>query len=253
MIKLRPATTPEDREAIYRLRYELYVEDQGLFRDEADHENRLLVDSYDADSHLFLAELDGEIVGTSRLTLGSDATFTEETRRAYDFERFRGVVADEDFAMVTRLCVRRAHRGGSLGFRLLEAAFGLAAERSAEIILGRCCTGLLKHYRPFGYRPFGDLVKDPAHGIRARIAVVLGDVDYLRRMNSPMTTALERRTKPAPDLDRLLACLEDSSRAGNRSIPATGLPAFRPAQGTSTVLKISWIKSSDVRSWASAS
>ena len=37
-VKLYTATTEDQKEAAYRLRYELYVEDQELFQNEADHE-----------------------------------------------------------------------------------------------------------------------------------------------------------------------------------------------------------------------
>ena len=46
------ATTTAEREAVYRLRYEVYVEERGAYKDVADHENRLLFDTYDQTGHL---------------------------------------------------------------------------------------------------------------------------------------------------------------------------------------------------------
>ena len=40
-----PAETAEEKEAIYRFRYEIYVEEMGRYRSIADHERRLLIDA----------------------------------------------------------------------------------------------------------------------------------------------------------------------------------------------------------------
>ena len=38
------ADTDEDREAVYRFRYSVYVEEMGRYQDTADHEGKRLVD-----------------------------------------------------------------------------------------------------------------------------------------------------------------------------------------------------------------
>ena len=43
-IEIRRAESESDRAAVYRLRYELYVEGQGLFHDVADHEGIAILD-----------------------------------------------------------------------------------------------------------------------------------------------------------------------------------------------------------------
>ncbi len=108
---LRWTDRDEDRAAVYRMRYELYVEQQGLFKDTADHRRRWLKDGYDDVSRILLAEDGGQVVGTARLTFGRDTEFSVSSREEYDLDRFRGVVDDADISILTRLLVREEYRG----------------------------------------------------------------------------------------------------------------------------------------------
>ena len=206
---LRLALTETDRAAAFRLRYEIYVEDQKLFLDEADHARRWLRDGYDPYSRIFLAEVDGEVVGTSRITLGTEATFSQESREAYDFERFSHLLEEHDLAVVTRLVVRHEHRGGKLGFRLLEACWQAAARENIEVILGNCAPHLVSYYLPLAFQPFGALKNHPSNGTRVRVAVVTGDYAFLERFNSPMRPALRQRTKPTDAVPGILAAMAE--------------------------------------------
>ena len=78
-IQFRFAESEEDKIAVYRLRYELYVEDQGLFLAEADHENRWLTDTYDAFSDIAMAEDNGRLIGSMRITMSYAHPFSQES------------------------------------------------------------------------------------------------------------------------------------------------------------------------------
>jgi predicted GNAT family N-acyltransferase len=201
-INLRVASSDEDRAAIYRLRYELYVEDQHLFQDEADHERRWLIDEYDRYSQLVLAEVDGRIVGTLRLTATAPLPFFEELRKTYEISRFRNVLDDGDIFVVTRLVVRPEHRGSDLSFRLFGVGCKLAAEQDIDLIVGNCEIHLLSHYEKFGFRSYGELYSHPTNGVLASIALVTGDLDHLSKIKSPLHTVLSRRAEP-PDQARV--------------------------------------------------
>lgn len=206
---LRWVTTEEERAAVYRLRYELYVEGQGLFHDEADHERRWLIDEDDADSRIAVAEVDGQVVGAARINWGGDAPFSDATRRSYDVSRFAGVVDERDVILLSRYVVRPEHRGGMLAFQLIWKVCELAAERGAELILGSCEPHLVSHYRKLGVRPFGKLYNHSTNGLLVPIVLVTGDFEHLSRVDSPMLGVLRRRTKPVERLDEILARLAE--------------------------------------------
>src|SRR5262245_66044110 len=75
------AQTEEEKLAVYRLRYDIYVEEMGRYRGAADHDRRLLVEPEDQTARIFYGAPDGEVVATSRLSWGGDAPFRSEERR----------------------------------------------------------------------------------------------------------------------------------------------------------------------------
>ena len=215
---LRFATSEKDRAAVYRLRYELYVEDQGLFGDEADHERRWLTDEYDGKSHIILAEIDGQAVGTARITWGSDGPFSEELRKVYDIDRFRGAVAERDIMVGTRLVVREEYRGGMLAFQLLWKTYEFAALKNAELFLANCEPHLVNKYHKLGFRPYGSLYNHVTNGVLVPIAVAAGDFEYLQEINSPMLVPLSLRTRAVENLEVLLPLITaDSSLVSETS------------------------------------
>ncbi|MEM7587115.1 MAG: cyclic nucleotide-binding domain-containing protein [Acidobacteriota bacterium] len=212
--ELRWATTDEDRAAAYRLRYELYVADQGLFLDVADHQRRWLTDEYDAVSRIALAEVDGEVVGTVRVTFGDEATFSASSRHQYDFERFTGVVDEDDLGIITQFLVRKRFRGhGQLPFELLHMAFACSAAHGLELLLGTCEPHLVNHYRHLGFQPFGKIFNHHTSGALVPIAVVFGDRAYLERLQSPMVSIHDHRTRPMDRVDHILTLIRNDERA----------------------------------------
>src|ERR1700730_12413972 len=65
------ANTDEEKEAVYRFRYSVYVEEMGRYQDTADHVGRRLVEAEDEHSWIFYARDGDNVVGTARLSWGS--------------------------------------------------------------------------------------------------------------------------------------------------------------------------------------
>ena len=206
---LRFAESEEDRQAVYRLRYELYVEDQDLFQEEADHEHRWLYDSYDAKATILMAESEGKIVATMRAIWGAVVPFAEATREEYDLGLFDGVVDEADIMVMSRLLVRKEFRGTMITFQLIWKAWEYAGECGAELIIGSCEPHLLSHYRQFGFRPYSKLYNHPTNGILIPIVVVAGDLDHLRKIESPMLSPLSLRPEPSVLVDKILPLLSE--------------------------------------------
>lgn len=223
-ITLRIASSDEDRAAIYRLRYELYVEDQQLFQNEADHERRRLTDEYDPYSQLLLAEAEGKVVGTLRLTTSAPVPFFDELRETYELSRLRGVLEDADMFVATRLLLRPEYRGTDLALRLIAKGCELAVEQDIELIVGNCEIHLLGHYEKFGFRSYGELYCHPTNGVLVRVALVTGDIEHLSRVRSPVLGVLRRRPElPAPQrLARIRSALAEHAAVTSKFLLTTG-------------------------------
>src|SRR5262245_15298124 len=78
MITVRRASSQGDREKIFRLRYEIYVEEMRRRQTHADHALRFIEEPFDdASAVLLLAEQDGEAVGTVRINFARHGPLEE--------------------------------------------------------------------------------------------------------------------------------------------------------------------------------
>lgn len=75
------AETEEERRAVYRLRYDVYVEEMERYQTVADHKQRMLYEEVDEQSRISYAAVDGEVVATARLTWGGGRQLRESLRR----------------------------------------------------------------------------------------------------------------------------------------------------------------------------
>ena len=206
--RIRTAESSAEKVAAFRLRYELYVAAQGLFMAQADHAERQLTDAHDASSDIFLAEADGELVGTFRCTWGAVAPFSRSVREATQLDVFRDLVEQRDIALGTYLAVDPAHRRQGLGPRLIGELCEYMARRDIELLVAYCRPRLARYYWRLGFRPYGRLYHHPTNGVRVPIVLVAGDLEHLSHVGSPLLEPLSRCRAPACGLDRLRSLLE---------------------------------------------
>src|SRR5205807_4996828 len=99
---VRLAETAQDRERVFRFRYETYCEQQHLFLDAGDHERRRLLDADDERALIWLAEQEGQVVGTLRANIGGRGPLSQELRETFDVDRFIALVTAERISVLSR-------------------------------------------------------------------------------------------------------------------------------------------------------
>ena len=207
---IRHAETEADRQAVFRLRYELYVEQQGLFGDTADHDNRWLSDSRDASATLLMAEVEGRLVGTTRIVWGS-AGLDAQLRETFEIDRFTDLVSEDEIAVGSRFLVLPEFRQSKVVFELNVAMVEALIERDAEIMLGECEPHLVNTWTRMGTRAFG-IIEHPTNGMLIRIAFLPGDLERARSLGSPLAPVMAKRTKQSFAPRRLAARLSSIQR-----------------------------------------
>jgi len=111
-------------ETIFRIRDEVFVAEQALTSDARN-------DPDDQRSIHYLADYDGEPVGTGRLTM----------------------LAGE--AQIAWVAVRRPFRGLGVGWKIMEAMIERAEQSDADYIILNAQTHALEFYRRLGFNPVG--------------------------------------------------------------------------------------------------
>ena len=163
------AETEEEKLAVYRLRYDVYVAEMGRYRAAADHERRLLVEPEDATARIFYAAPEGEVVATVRLSWGGDAPFSARQIEHYQLEPFLAELPPEAIAVGERGMVVARLRGSPVYEQLAVASQRFLQEKRVQLLFGACEPHLLSLYLGRGSRPYAKRnINSPEAGDVAR-------------------------------------------------------------------------------------
>lgn len=191
-ITISEAVSDEDREAIYRFRYRIYVEEMDRYRSVADHEGKRLVEPDDDTSHLFQAIADGEVIGTMRLSWGGDGGLNERHIGQYDLEPFLKTIPQEQIIIGERFMIEPRYRGTNLLFRLFTSYLKYVNERRIQLVFGDCEPHLLNVYQGLGFRTYTRRnVNSPETGYLVPLVFAPEDIAYLNEIRSPVAKVVK--------------------------------------------------------------
>jgi GNAT superfamily N-acetyltransferase len=194
-LQIRQARTPAELQAVYRLRYEVYVEELGRVQRYADHETRQVVEPLDQTGRVFCAFDAERLVGTVRNNFARDSDLGE-------YESLYGMASvganhPRATSITTKLLVIKDYRSSSLGYRLASAAYadGLAAgieHNFADVYPAR-----VPFFEKLGYRVHLPEVVHPEYGPVIVMRLDLRDEAHLRAVDSPFLRTLLKRIEAA--------------------------------------------------------
>ncbi|HEY3147083.1 MAG TPA: hypothetical protein VGJ75_12070, partial [Dongiaceae bacterium] len=190
---LRFAETEADYEAIYRLRYEIYVEEMGYAFPGVDHHGRRLAEPFTRKTRLLMAEEGGKLVGTLQFNWGAECAFTDEERQIYRLSDFIAVVGDEDMMIASRFMTPPSHRDSDLPARLLDRMFEFALDNDVRLLFGDCRPHLINNYLRLGFRTYAKTYNDPNVGMLAPMVFVIDDVAHLERIKSRLAALFKAK------------------------------------------------------------
>lgn len=173
---------------VARFRYTIYVEEMGRPQVAADHARRLILDSLDLDSHIIVAQVAGQIVGTVRVNLCGQSNIGRY-REWYRAEAIAGDCWPEQTAILTRLMVDASHRQTFVNAKLCFTAFQLGAANGIACAMMDCNQHLTTYFSRLGCEDRGTF-DHPEYGRVNRLSFDLTDIDRLRRIKSPFLRSL---------------------------------------------------------------
>ena len=154
-VELFRAQLEQDREEIFRFRYSVYVEEMGRYRRAADHQGRRLVEPEDDHSVVYGARQDGRVVGTARLTFGTDG-FSPRQIDQFSLRPFLAEVPTELMAVGERLMVAADLRGSTVSSELRDYELEDVRTRGVRLIFGGCEPHLLSMNLSEGARTYAE-------------------------------------------------------------------------------------------------
>jgi CRP-like cAMP-binding protein/predicted GNAT family N-acyltransferase len=196
---IRFAETPAELEAVFRQRYRIYTQEMGVYRSSADHERKQLSDANDATGRLLYASEGNEIVAAIRIHTGT-IPFPEAFKTVYDLGRFAARIPYQEMAILTRFLVDSSHRGSSTSFQLMAACHDFLLSQGIHIVFVACAPHLINLYLALGFRTYTRNFNDPDVGFVVPMVLIARDIEYLKRIKSPLLSKLTRIV-PVPEED----------------------------------------------------
>ncbi len=181
---IRQAETQEDRERVFRFRYEVYVEEMQRPQTYADHAARKIEEPFDQTGHLFLAEdAAGRIVGTLRTNFGCDTDFGLY-RELYGLE-CAGRWFPQQVSVTTKFMVAAEHRKSSLGVRIASQAYHFGLECGILFDFIDCNPPLEPLFLGLGYCRYRSRIVHPEYGDVLPLVLPVTDLAHLELVGSP--------------------------------------------------------------------
>ena len=153
VIEFAEAKTPEERAAVFRFWYSVYVEELGRYRGVADHDRRELRDPEDDRGRILYAADDGKVVAAHRTSWGGNG-FSERQIRQYSLQPFLDELPHEWIGIGERTMVAASHRGGGVYADLATRTVPVADAQGVHVSFGACEPHLVSYYARFGMRPY---------------------------------------------------------------------------------------------------
>lgn len=187
-MEIREAKTKEDRESIFRLRYQVLVEELGWTIGGADHERRFVIEPLDDASILVGAFEEGEVLGSLRINLGRDGSL-EAFDQLYSFDRDQPYYP-EQVGVISKLVAAKEHRNSLMLPRMLLWIYGLGLKWGVVRAYLDCSVDLIPFYEKLGFTTYTDDVETEEYGVIAPMRLDLGNIEYLEQIRSPLCRVL---------------------------------------------------------------
>ena len=181
--KICVAAAENERNGIFRLRYEVYVEEMGREQKYAIHEQRLVAEPLDKNAVILGAFLGERAVGTCRINFSANSLF--DNSDLYDFDRFERQYPGR-VAFVTKMMVAPDFRGSCLFSDLSKAAFAVVKDHCGGVVVIDCNEHLVSAFERLGFRSYRGRLRHPNYGIVTPMYLEVADEAHLRAVSSPL-------------------------------------------------------------------
>lgn len=184
LLEIKHTLTQEETEAIYRLRYDVYIEEMGYEQKHACHKNKLLPDPMDISGDLFGAFEKETAIGTclTNYTRTSDLTFYPTLynmdKLAQDYKQYASIS--------TKLIVHKNYRKGPVVFKLVVATYVKGLRDGIKYNFIDCEPNLVQFYSRLGYIVHLPEIHHPEFGPGVVMVLELENEAVLKKSKSPL-------------------------------------------------------------------
>jgi len=185
-LQVRIAQSREELFRIFRLRYEVYVEQQQKPLPNADSTLRIVKDRLDeVATNFYVCDQDDQILACGRSTIGTWPEVCEGPFSIPQLEGFRR----EDFYYISKVMINPRFRSPLAIPSLFLEMYKDGRTKLCPFGIANCTPKLVPIYSRLGWRRFGPEFFDPHSGPQVPILLVAPGVDYLQKTRSILIQA----------------------------------------------------------------
>jgi hypothetical protein len=196
--KLEPvhiAKTEKEKEALYRLRYQVYVSElKKGFLTSVNDQKQWVQDPEDLrpQSTLFYTGKPSKPSGTMRVDIWSPDQVPDALTSRFNLKNFPQIKR-KTIAEISRLVILKQKRGLMILPALARYAFEyICKTKQVDLAFLYCAPGLVNAYKKLGYRSYEADVIHNEDGVRIPMVFIPDDIDYLRSVRSPLLSVAKK-------------------------------------------------------------
>lgn len=193
-LSITQATTPEQREAVFRLRYSVLVEEARQPSALADHQFRCIEEPLDVTARLLVARYGETVVGALRVNLLSEGDWAGEAALLHT-DQVRDAQAHTT-AISSLPLIASGFRTSAVPLRLLAAAYHMNLEEEITHDFVATTPEHELFYQSLGYRAYCGRVRHPERGDVLPMVLTLRDRAHFAAIGSPL---VDRQQEPRID------------------------------------------------------
>lgn len=188
-IEVGVAITTAEKERIYQVRYQIYVDEMSKNIDNADHINKWLYDETDEWAILLYAKVGTKVVGTAKMNIGTVQDFSPEVVAFLSLNAFLNCDnenGDLKFAFTTRLMVVPDYRNSPVFYLLIAKCYELLWQNQIQFSFGICNIHLPRLYEQIGFHRYTKNFVYPNYGLQIPIVLLADNMEHFRAVRSPL-------------------------------------------------------------------
>lgn len=172
-------------EAIFNLRYQVYVEELGRPITHTNHQTKQIKDNVDAFATHYVAVVDGQIIGAMRTHKLADGKFPGvELYQPHLFEAYY----PDQICFCSYLVIAKEHRNSMAAIKLTCKSYEYMRQENMQVNLMNCSPNLLRIYQYLGHRFYlgENFFYDSFQFSVTPMALIMEDIDFLKSLRSPL-------------------------------------------------------------------
>lgn len=188
-MEIKVALTPEEKEAIYKLRYRVYVEELAKANIVADHENKKIYDELDEWAIILYVQVGSNIIGTARVNIGYLNEFPKELVELLDMGKYKKYQDDgmeHKMTFASKLMVDIQYRSSPALYLLLAKCYEFSCANKVLFAFCGCNIHLIRLYEQMGFNRYGKNFADAGYGMLTPVVLTIQDVNHFRKVRSPL-------------------------------------------------------------------